>query len=345
MHLGIKNEFIHFVLLSVFTTFAPDMKQSIFNSQSSLRFKRFSNKGYALFACLGRVVLVGVLTVPTLSHAKAGTLTTHVEAAADTLSRKEMKLDEVVVTGSRAPLTALQSAKIVKVITADDIHRAAVETVNDVLKLATGVDVRQRGGFGVQTDISINGGTFDQITILLNGVNISNPQTGHNATDFPVSLSDIERIEVLEGAAARVFGTSAFSGAINIVTRRNEDKGLDLNLQAGSFGTVGGDARVTLGGKVGHGHATMTIDSREHAIGARDVGRIHTADGSVATQQQRGHAKLGSNATRRVMDVKTARQAQKELGHTDAAGTRRQKVAALVQKHEDGKHQQAPKDR
>ena len=170
------------------------MKQSIFNSQSSLRFKRFSNKGYALFACLGRVVLVGVLTVPTLSHAKAGTLTTHVEAAADTLSRKEMKLDEVVVTGSRAPLTALQSAKIVKVITADDIHRAAVETVNDVLKLATGVDVRQRGGFGVQTDISINGGTFDQITILLNGVNISNPQTGHNATDFPVSLSDIERI-------------------------------------------------------------------------------------------------------------------------------------------------------
>ena len=219
--------------LSVFTTFAPDMKQSIFNSQSSLRFKRFSNKGYALFACLGRVVLVGVLTVPTLSHAKAGTLTTHVEAAADTLSRKEMKLDEVVVTGSRAPLTALQSAKIVKVITADDIHRAAVETVNDVLKLATGVDVRQRGGFGVQTDISINGGTFDQITILLNGVNISNPQTGHNATDFPVSLSDIERIEVLEGAAARVFGTSAFSGAINIVTRRNEDKGPYLNVQAG----------------------------------------------------------------------------------------------------------------
>ena len=103
--------------------------------------------------------------------------------------------------------------------------------------------------------------------------------------------------------------------------------------------------KLELDSKVGHGHATMTIDSREHAIGARDVGRIHTADGSVATQQQRGHAKLGSNATRRVMDVKAARQTQKELGHTDAAGTRRQKVAALVQKHEDGKHQQAPKDR
>ena len=220
------------------------MKQSIFNSQSSLRFKRFSNKGYALFACLGRVVLVGVLTVPTLSHAKAGTLTTHVEAAADTLSRKEMKLDEVVVTGSRAPLTALQSAKIVKVITADDIHRAAVETVNDVLKLATGVDVRQRGGFGVQTDISINGGTFDQITILLNGVNISNPQTGHNASDFPVALADIDHIEVLEGAASRLFGTSAFNGAINIVTKKAQNDGISASVEGGSFGSFGAQGRV-----------------------------------------------------------------------------------------------------
>ena len=220
------------------------MKQSIFNSQSSLRFKRFSNKGYALFACLGRVVLVGVLTVPTLSHAKAGALTTHVEAAADTLSRKEMKLDEVVVTGSRAPLTALQSAKIVKVITADDIHRAAVETVNDVLKLATGVDVRQRGGFGVQTDISINGGTFDQITILLNGVNISNPQTGHNASDFPVALADIDHIEVLEGAASRVFGTSAFNGAINIVTKKAKNDGVSASVEGGSFGSFGAQGRV-----------------------------------------------------------------------------------------------------
>ena len=81
----------------------------------------------------------------------------------------------LLVTGSRAPLTALQAAKVVAVITSDDIQRAAATSVNDVLKLVSGVDVRQRGGFGVQTDISINGGTFDQITILLNGVNISNP--------------------------------------------------------------------------------------------------------------------------------------------------------------------------
>ena len=154
-------------------------------------------------------------------------------ALTDSLGQGEVRLDEVTVTSSRAPLTALQSAKIVSVISRDDIQRAEAASVNDLLKLATGVDVRQRGGFGVQTDISINGGTFDQITILLNGVNISSPQTGHNAADFPVSLSDIERIEVLEGASARVFGSSAFNGAINIVTRSDSNSNLRLSAEGG----------------------------------------------------------------------------------------------------------------
>ena len=223
-------------------------KQSI-NKSSALRWKRFSRKGYSLFACLGREVLVGTLSISTLTYAKAEGISTHPTQASDSLGHQEVKLDEVVVTGSRAPLTSLTSAKIVSVITRDDIHRAAAESINDVLKLATGVDVRQRGGFGVQTDISINGGTFDQITILLNGVNISSPQTGHNAADFPVSLNDIERIEVLEGASARIFGSSAFSGAINIVTRSDSQSNVRVDAEGGSFGSFGGGAGVTLAGK------------------------------------------------------------------------------------------------
>ena len=108
------------------------------------------------------------------------------------------------------------------------------------------MDVRQRGAFGVQTDISINGGTFDQITILLNGVNISSPQTGHNAADFPVALADIDHIEVLEGAAARIYGSSAFSGAINIVTRPYAASGVKANAEGGSFGTFEATAGATL---------------------------------------------------------------------------------------------------
>ncbi len=207
----------------------------------ALRFKHFSRNGYSLFSVLGREVLIGTLSVATLSHAKAESVSANAEMAKDSLERKELKLDDVVVMGSRAPLTQSEAAKIVSVITRDDIERAAAETINDVLKLATGVDVRQRGGFGVQTDISVRGGNFDQITILLNGVNISSPHTGHLSADFPVSPDDIERIEIIEGASSRVYGTSAFNGAVNIVTR--EGQGL-VNVYGGSYGYVGANGRA-----------------------------------------------------------------------------------------------------
>ena len=222
------------------------MYKTIFNKRNSLKFSRFSNKGYSLFAVLGREVLVGTLSIATLSHARAEGISTEGVKADSTLYKggKAYELDAVSVTGSRAPMTVEQSPKIVSVITCDDIHRAAAQTINDVLKLATGVDVRQRGGFGVQTDISINGGTFDQITILLNGVNISNPQTGHNASDFPVALADIDHIEVLEGAASRLFGTSAFNGAINIVTQKAQNNGVAALVEGGSFGSFGAQGRA-----------------------------------------------------------------------------------------------------
>ena len=219
----------------------------------TLRFKRFTRKRYALFSVLGREVLIGTLSVATLSHAKAEGVSVETEAAKDSLQRKELKLDEVVVMGSRAPLTLGETAKIVSVITREEIDRAAAETINDVLKLATGVDVRQRGGYGVQTDISVRGGNFDQITILLNGVNISSPHTGHLSADFPISPDDIERIEIIEGATSRVYGTSAFNGAINVVTKgpspQPSPKGEGVNalvsIDGGSYGYLGANGRLS----------------------------------------------------------------------------------------------------
>lgn len=222
------------------------MNQKLFNKRSKLVFKHFSRKGFSLFAALGKEVLIGVLSVATLHNAKAnGIATKALPVVTDSLKIGEQHLDEVLITGSRAPLTAVQSAKIVEIVTHDQIERAEAHTLNDVLKLSTGVDVRQRSGFGVQTDISINGGTFDQITLLLNGVPLSNPQTGHNAADFPVSISDIDHIEILEGSSARIYGSSAFSGAVNIVTRTPSRTGARVNMEGGSFGTFGGDAAVS----------------------------------------------------------------------------------------------------
>ena len=151
-------------------------------------------------------------------------------------------------------MAAQVAARQVISLTKEDLQSAGVTTVNDVLKLAVGIDVRQRGGFGLQTDISIDGGTFDQITLLVNGISINNPQTGHNAADFPLNLADIERIEILEGAASRLFGSQAFSGAINIITHTGGDK-LRLALSSGSYGYLaaegrGGAARRKVGDKL-----------------------------------------------------------------------------------------------
>ena len=125
------------------------------------------------------------------------------------------------VTGSRVPLTLRETARQVTIITRDEIQKIGAHSVNDLLKYIAPVDVRQRGAFGIQTDLSIRGGTFDQLTLLLNGINISNPQTGHLSMDLPVAVDQIERIELLQGPAARVYGTSAFSGVINIITKQS----------------------------------------------------------------------------------------------------------------------------
>ena len=245
-------------------------------------FRRFTRARYAVFASLHREVRIGVLAISMLASVNIPKVEaarrTIIATDSTTIASADQELSEVTVAGAMSPLTVLQSARIVGVITRQQIESSAAQSVNDLLKLAVGVDVRQRGGFGIQTDISIDGGTFDQITLLLNGVNITSPQTGHLSADFPVSLSDIERIEILEGAASRVYGASAFGGAINIVTKGDSPPALpvreganthdrrysvEAGVQGGMYGTVGADAHVSFHSrKAGSEVSTPSLSGR-----------------------------------------------------------------------------------
>lgn len=164
----------------------------------------------------------------------------------DTTVIKTIDLSAAEVTGTRAPLPTDKAVRLVQVLDRQAIQASSAQSVNDLLKQVAGVDVRQRGAFGIQTDISVNGGTEDQLTVLLNGINISNPHTGHLTFDLPVNIDDIERIEVIEGGASRVYGCQAFSGAINIVTRTDNDNHLQAHAYGGSYGTAGANAGLTL---------------------------------------------------------------------------------------------------
>ena len=125
------------------------------------------------------------------------------------------------------------------------IGRLPVQSVNDVLKYSAGVDVRQRGPMGAQTDIGVRGSSFEQVGILLDGINISDPQTGHNSFDLPFDKSDIDYIAV----AGSAFSSSLMMSAVNVVTKTEENNSATAHLEGGSYGYLSAGARVTTGGE------------------------------------------------------------------------------------------------
>ena len=106
----------------------------------------------------------------------------------------------------------------VQVISKKDIQSLPVRSVNELLGYVSGLDIRERGPFGAQADISMMGAGFEQCLILINGVPMRDPQTGHHMLNLPVDISQIERIEVMNGTAGRIYGSNALAGAINIIT-------------------------------------------------------------------------------------------------------------------------------
>jgi len=221
-----------------------------------IRWRQFSRKGDAVLRSLHKEISIGVLSVATLTYAVPASATGELAmrlsggdrgaltAVEDVVDGLPEDADSIILAGTevvatRVPIPADKAVRLVQVIDRKQIEASAAQSVNDLLKLSAGVDVQQRGPYGIQTDVSVNGGTHDQLTVLLNGVNISNPHTGHLTFDLPVSVDEVERIEIIEGGASRVYGAQAFSGVINIVTRKQHGDNLGLSARAGSFGTVG----------------------------------------------------------------------------------------------------------
>jgi vitamin B12 transporter len=151
---------------------------------------------------------------------------------ADTV--KMGQLPDVTVSANRIDIPFSETSRSIQVISRAQIEAAPVQSVAQLLQFVAGVDVRQRGAHGVQADVSIRGGTFDQTLVLINGIKMNDPQTGHHSMNLPVDLDQIERIEILKGPAARVFGQNAFAGAINIITRTPDEAYAQFQLLGGS---------------------------------------------------------------------------------------------------------------
>jgi len=148
-------------------------------------------------------------------------------------------LKEVVVSTTKLEIPFSKNFRTVKIISSDYIKNSPASNVSDLLQEITGIDVRRRGVGGVQGDLYIRGGGFDQTLLLVDGMKMDDAQTGHHTLNMILPLYLIERIEVIKGPAARIFGQNAFNGAINIITKeiKGEKKQIDLSLKEISYGS------------------------------------------------------------------------------------------------------------
>tara|TARA_B110000027_G_scaffold29454_1_gene32388 strand:+ start:554 stop:2359 length:1806 start_codon:yes stop_codon:yes gene_type:complete len=158
---------------------------------------------------------------------------------------KTQELDSIVINSTRISLPFKKNSRTINIITAKDIKNSAATNVADLLQQVTGVDVRRRGTGGGQSDLYIRGGGFDQTLLLIDGIKMDDAQTGHHSMNAALPIEVIERIEIIKGPAARIFGQNAFTGAINIVTKKRLNNKVSINVEAGSFGQLNGS--VTLG--------------------------------------------------------------------------------------------------
>ncbi|MDA9057410.1 TonB-dependent receptor [Flavobacteriaceae bacterium] len=177
------------------------------------------------------------------------------------------KLDSITITSTAIELPFKKNSRTITIISSEVIKQSPATNLAELLQQEAGIDVRRQGVNGMQADLYIRGGSFDQTLLLIDGIKVEDPQTGHHTLNMALPLEVIERVEIIKGPAARVFGQNAFTGAINIVTKSNAEAVNSVGYKTGSYNQQ--QASGTLGTNLGNttfiGHASLnTSDGYRH---------------------------------------------------------------------------------
>ena len=139
------------------------------------------------------------------------------------IAQQVQSLDSITIESTRIDLPFKENSRTISIITAEVIEGSPATNLAELLQQEAGIDIRRQGIYGMQADLYIRGGSFDQTLLLIDGIKVEDPQTGHHTLNIALPLEVIKRIEIIKGPAARIFGQNAFTGAINIVTKTNGD--------------------------------------------------------------------------------------------------------------------------
>lgn len=171
--------------------------------------------------------------------------------ACPTAFSQENTLDPVTVTAAFVPDKISKTGRNIISIRGERFAQLPVQSIDELLRFLPGIEMQMRGPAGSQGDISLRGSTFQQVLVLLDGIRLNDPNTGHFSSYIPIAPSEIDRIEVLKGASSAIYGSEAVGGVIHIITKTfaakhgQEKRSLEgrailgeydlLNMNAGGF--------------------------------------------------------------------------------------------------------------
>lgn len=149
------------------------------------------------------------------------------------------ELDPVTITASLQPVSASATGRNILVIKGEQFLKLPVHSLDDLLRYLPGIEVQMRGPMGAQSDIVLRGGTFQQVLVIIDGLRINDPNTGHFNSYIPIAPAEIDRIEILKGASSAIYGTEAVGGVINVITKTFAAKRDNKTKQLTAQGTLG----------------------------------------------------------------------------------------------------------
>ena len=155
-------------------------------------------------------------------------------------------LEPVLISSSAQQKRIRETGRNISILTKDDIKNIPANSLDELLRFVPGIEVQQRGPQGSQSDLIIRGGTFQQVLVVIDGMRANEPLTGHFSAYIPIHPEEIERIEVIKGAAAAIFGPDAVGGVVHVITKAfthnfgTKTKSAAASLQSGQYGMFNG---------------------------------------------------------------------------------------------------------
>lgn len=149
------------------------------------------------------------------------------------------EIPSIVVTPYYVPTSIARAGSTVTVVSHEAIARSSAGSVAELLRTVPGVTVNEFGGAGGQALVGLRGGEPGHTLVLIDGVRVNDAASARDEFDFAVlSLSNVERIEILRGPQSALYGSDAMGGVINVITRRPSGSlTASATAEGGSYGT------------------------------------------------------------------------------------------------------------